>query len=1385
MKKLLLYCLFAWLTVHAMAVSPYCFQRFGVSNGLSGGAVYAICRDSRGFMWFGTSSGLDRYDGHSVRTFRHQPGDSTSLPGFAVNTIVEAPDGDLWIKTDQGFSLMNRQKGTFEHHARSLMREIGSNGTPEEVFVDEAGNTWLYVLGEGCWKIDSTRQVSIIRIDDGTLPGTFITDIKACRDGIVFIYDCGTIVCVDPQTLRHKWRLTELNEGRKEREYIRFSLFIDSEELMWIYSTESVYVYDLRDKTWRNNMTAHWNAIENCIIHAVSEDMDGRIWLGKDANGIDVYDKRTGDIVNLQFDPLDQSSIAHNTIYTITHDEEGLMWVGTYKNGISCCMGTPTGQEMHPIDDVTCVVNADSTSVWCGTNGRGIRLWDFNTQTEKHFAQRNVTDQYAIVCLHTASDGTLWAGTFNGGLYGIKGNKVTHHYNPAPENTLAPTSKVIANNNIWAISEDRDGGLWLGLLGGGLQRFDPKTGVFETYNKLNSDLPDNFLASLSMTDDGSILAVGLANHGFIFMDVDDRVFFSPSFDPNDKNAKTMPKSHSGVNQLFFDSRGLLWIASRGGLAVYDSRRSNLITFETVGADGFIAAITEDEQHNMWVTTPRRVIHIEVMANTHNMPEGDQTSSYYYKCHFYSERDGLQNDEFNQRSITKLMDGRIAMGGLYGLNIFNPHNLSRARKAPDAFYSTLRIMGKEVTDKDLNETRELTLHYNQKIFSIALAANQYASGAKNQFKYKLEGFSEEWIMLPENMNTITFTNLTPGDYLLHVKAVNDFGQESEQCAEMKLTILPPWWWSWWALCIYGCIIIAIIIGFWQWSVSREREKFRMKQIEAEIQRNAEMNQMKFQFYTNVSHELRTPLSLILAPIESLLQEITNDTQHQQLKVMERNANRLLALVNQLLDFRKAEEGGHHLHLNEADIIAYLRTVCNNFLDMANKKHINFSFFTTQNLLNMMFDGDKVGKIVTNLLGNAFKFTPDGGNVSVLVETARGEQYKPDWLVIKVSDNGIGIGDEEKKHIFERFYQIKSKNNDANGGSGIGLSLVYDFVKLHDGEVSLYDNIGGGTVFIVKLPIVKNQVKSSEQPTELPTGQTEGQPTAAETTGEATIAAAPAEDQQPKPLKHGCPNLLIVDDNEDFREFLCGNFETTYNVRSAGDGNEALKMMETFAPDVVVSDIMMPNMDGYELCKKIRENIQTKHIPVLLLSARQTEDDKVEGLKFGADDYVTKPFNMKELSLRIHRLVEDSRIRQRTPQKIDPKPSDIKITPRDEQFVQRATDYVEVNMSKTSLSVEELSRELGMSRVLLYKKLLQLTGKTPIEFIRIIRLKRAAQLLRESQMHISEIAYEVGFNNPKYFSRYFKDEFGMLPSAYQEKAEKEERSGHEREPNQTER
>ena len=1329
----------SWMVV----AQSYQFKHLEVSDGLSNNSVNTICKDRDGFMWFGTTTGLNRYDGYTFKIYQHAENDPGSLPDNYITDIVEMPDGRFWVNTGRGYVLFDKEQDCFITDVTGFMKNLESGGVPEQVFVDREGNTCLSVAGEGCYRYKEGGKRLFFSYVEHSLPEHGVTQIAECSDGLLLIYNTGLLVCLDRATLAIKWKSDEIKKYIPAGKTIEFSLFVDRDNCIWAYSLMGIWAYDCGTKSWRTDLTAIWSSRPDVIIHAVAQDIEGRIWVGKDYDGIDVLEKETGKVTSLVAHDDNGRSLPHNTIYDLYADRDGVMWVGTYKKGVSYYSESIFKFNMYEWGDITCIEQADENRLWLGTNDHGILLWNRSTGKAEPF-WRDAEGQLPnpVVSMLKSKDGKLWVGTFNGGLYCMDGSRV-RSYKEGVGNTLA-------SNNVWALVEDDKGRIWIASLGGGLQCLEPVSGTFETYTSSNSALLENNVTSLCWVDNNTLF-FGTANQGVGMMDMRTREI--KKIQGQSGNVKL---SNDAVNHVYKDSRGLVWIATREGLNVYDTRRHMFLDlFPVVEAKGnFIAAITEDQERNMWVSTSRKVIRVTVAS--------DGKGSYLFDSRAYNSEDGLQNCDFNQRSIKTLHNGIIAIGGLYGVNIFAPDHIRYNKMLPNVMFTGLSLFdeavkvgqsygGRVLIEKELNDVENVEFDYKQNIFSVSFASDNYNLPEKTQYMYKLEGFNNDWLTLPVGVHNVTFTNLAPGKYVLRVKAINSDGYVGIKEATLGIVVNPPFWMSWWAYLLYAVGLVIVLFLARYRMLKREREKFHLQQIENEVAKNEEINNMKFRFFTNVSHELRTPLTLIISPLEGMLKETTDELQSTRLQLMYRNAQRLLHLVNQLLDFRKGEMSTHQLSLSEGDIISYVHSVCNSFLLMADKKHIQFSFFSGIDTFSMAFDADKVGKIVMNLLSNAFKFTPEGGRVTVMIEHVAGT---PDILEIKIADTGIGISDVDKEHIFERFYQAGHKGVEETTGNGIGLSLVRDFVTLHEGEVKVFDNIGMGSVFVIQFPVkhVETQVQLPEE-TGMPAGDEEDKEM--------------KEEAREEMERKNFPLLLIVDDNEDFRIFMRYSLELQYRVKLAVNGKEAWEMMQEELPDLVISDVMMPQMDGNELCRLIKQDKRTAHIPVILLTARQNTEAKLEGLQTGADDYVTKPFNMTILVLRIRKLIELSRYHRVTQGMIDPAPSEIVITSLDEKLIEKAIKYVEDNMSRTELSVEELSRELGMSRVHLYKKLLQITGKTPIEFIRVIRLKRAAQLLRESQLHVSEVAFEVGFNNPKYFSRYFKDEFGVLPSVYQEK------------------
>lgn len=1322
--KLHLSIIFIYISILAGYCQKYQFKHIDVSNGLPNNFVRSIYKDKDGFMWFGTQTGLCRYDGYDLKNYFHIVGDNTSIPDNTINSIQEATDNKLVVETMKGYAILDKKTEKFSSNLSLILPNIDKKNI-SKVYIQSDDKIWIFSTDNGGELYCNDKLA--IKLDHKLLNRSNVTDIKSCDNDIILVFNYGQIVCIDSEKNKIRWINADIRGKIKCGRDMTFSAFIDKEKMAWIYSAEGVWIYNLNTQSWETNIAKNID-YKNDMVHCISQDNKGRIWIGKDYNGIEILDKRNGSTEKLHFDEKNERSISQNTVYTIYTDRNGLVWVGTYKKGISYYGENIFKFGMNYIDDITSIEQLNDSILCLGTNGSGIILWNnkSNSITKKY-----ETGNAPLVTLYKSKNGDIWGGTFNGGLIHIKNNNIDR---------IKQGENNLKSNNIWSIIEDNKNGLYIGYIDAGIQYLNIDTRKIEDIGFYDSES----VTSLLLLSDEELL-VGTSTNGCKIFNIKKKAVTEELTEQNSK------LRNNRINHIFKDSKGLVWLGTQSGINIYNPKTKKSLEVENnILNESFISAITEDNEGNIWVSASRKVIKIENI--------NIQNDKIAFNSLMYSNMDGLRNCDFNLKSIKRLNNGTIVAGGIYGLNIIEPTNMYYNTTLPKVNFTGLTLSGKPVNigertdgeiilNEDLNYINELKLKYDQNIFAISLSTDNYSLPEKVRYMYKLEGFKDEWVTLAEGVHDITFTYLNPGNYTLKVKAINNDGYMGDEVSELKIKILPPFWLTWRAFICYFIFAIIILLYARHRLLKHEREKFRLQQIEQEARKNEEINNMKFRFFTNINHELRTPLTLIIAPLEDLLKNTKDNDEKKILQMMNRNAQRLLMLVNQLLDFRKGEMSKHKLSLGEGDIVTFIHGVCDSFLLMAEKKDIQFSFFSGVDNFSMAFDADKIGKIVMNLLSNAFKFTPHGGRINVMIDRIDNENI----LEIKVSDTGIGISDSDKEHIFDRFYQSDNKNieQQESTGSGIGLSLVRDFVQLHEGTVDVFDNIGKGSVFVVHIPI-KHVTNTIPEETE------------------ERKVVPDMESIENSDENGNLPLLLIVDDNEDFRTYLKYSLELQYRVKLAENGQKAWDILNSSheLPDLIISDIMMPVMDGNTLCKKIKEDKRTSHIPVILLSAKHATESKLQGLELGADDYVTKPFNITILVLRIRKLIELSRY-NKSKGTIDPSPSEIVITSLDEKLIEKAIKYVEDNISRSELSVEELSSELGMSRVHLYKKLLQITGKTPIEFIRVIRLKRAAQLLRESQLHVSEVAFEVGFNNPKYFSRYFKEEFGVLPSVYQEK------------------
>lgn len=1351
------------------------FHRIGNRQGLSNSQVNCIMKDSRGFVWFGTASGLNRFDGMRFKKFFSRPENERSLKNDVVNALYEDGSGRIWVGTLTGYCLYDPRSESFDQHPERWMREVGMEGNASLVFVDEEKNLYVVVRDRGLYFYqEGMDRARLMAFGGGrnAIPKGTITSIDEVDGTVVMAYNDGTLARVDAKNNRVMW----VNRYLPEHGFAvsaDYSVHVDHMHNYWVGSDGLSMVYSSQDSKWyptvsewlRARGIAHLN--ETILVKDVAEDGKGRIWIATDHAGLLEVDVPAMSLRRYMSSRDDAASLPDNTLQSLMLDDNGALWIGTYKNGAAYYNENAVRFPLLAIGDVCTITEDRLGCYWMGTNDRGIVCYNPLTGGVQTFGRQvNRLGSNVVVSSLCSSDGSLWFGSYNGGMVRYKGGVWTA-YN---------TENGLKNNHVWSLAEDRNGYILVGTLGGGLQVLDPATGKFgANYTENSAGLSSDYIASLFVCKNNDLLLGHSQNYSLIKGGVkanggalkDDVV-------NNHSTRSGTPFSNPAVNQIMQDSRGLIWIATSSGVNIYDSDRDQLAVLnEDNGLEGMAAcSVLEDRKHDVWVVTDGGLSRVSVT---------DDHGRWQFSLMNYNEMDGLQERQFNYRSVMLASNGDVVVGGQDGINIVPFSHADEHQKSVSAVFSGLVLFdhplsvgeeynGKVVLKEAINESRQLDLEYFENAFTVQLAVSDVVYPPRRQFRYRLLGLNEHWMRTHMDRGEVTFTNLSPGRYRLQVQVIDRFGNPYDEISELRIVIHPPFYASVWAILLYILLGTAALLAALWWlnhrqkvklerereQLERERERLEVEQLRSNAEKERELDEMKMQFYTNASHELRTPLTLIISPLSQMVKNEDDDKKRGMLEIIHRNASHLLTLVNQLLDFRKLDEKMERLNLVTGDMVDFVHSICNAFI-LVQDKDIKLSFSSSVEHQMMSFDDDKIRKVVNNLLSNAYKYTGQGGHVDVHISVVEASAQQEEMVHLSVSDTGIGVKDEEKQHIFDRFYRVRRQTDGLQdghniyGSSGVGLSLVKDFVELHDGTITVGDRKGGGTVFDILLPIRLDAALRQLVPQE-----------------NAPLLDADTHENQPAEGKNSGMKsnyeVMIVDDSEDFLTFMAEVLSSDYRVKTARNGKEALTMILEKSPDLILSDVMMPVMDGLELCKTLKRNPATRSIPFVMLTARMAQEQKIEGMEVGADDYITKPFNIDLLNLRIRNLMKWCK--GGGTEKWLPQAREIEITSEDEKMVRKATLLVEKNMANTDFSVEMLSAELGMSRVNLYKKLLSITGSTPSEFIRVIRLQRAGQLLQQSGKTVSEIAYDVGFNNPRYFSKYFKELYGMMPSEYKE-------------------
>jgi len=1382
------------------------FERITVEDGLPQSIIKEILQDRQGFMWFATAEGVCKYEGYTFYIYRHDPDDSTSLAGSDVIGMHEDRNGVLWFATIGGLSKFDRDKERFTNYKYD--RDDPHSISSDEVDCIDSyrynGKDVLWIgTARGLNKFDP-QSGKFIRYPHTNLghPYSYVETVLIDTFGMVWIgcADNG-VHKFNPETEQYTHYIHDPHNPNSLPGNGVYNLFEDRAGTLWVATLGAGYAkFDPENERF---ISYHHDpedptSLASELVAVFFEDRAGRRWIGT-TEGLDAFDQEKEQFIHYKHDPDDRNSISDNNILCINEDRSGNIWVGTWgglsiidfqKNHFSHIRHIPGNKNSLSDNYVTSVYESQHGGeevLWIGTKNGGLNK--FNRSTGKWSCykhdQKNpnslINNFVRAIC--EDHSGIIWVGNFLGGLNRLDprtGRIKRYPYDPQNPNSLTCPS-------VRSIFEDENGLLWIGTQTGGINTFDPMTEKFALVS-------DKMHVIDIYKDRAGDLWFGTMR-GLKKYDRVSGKYLTYRHNPQDSTSI----SSNYIQSIYESKSGEFWVGTvSSGLNRFDRKTGKFIHYTTKNGlpNNFIGGILEDEQGNLWLSTTKAISKFNPITK---------------KFKNYDFHDGLLSGEFNELSHFRNRNGKMFFGNTEGLNTFYPEDIQDNSYIPPVVITNFRIFNKPVAIKKdesaesqsgcvlpghISTLNELTLSYRESVFSFEFAALNYHSPQKNQYAYKMEGVDPDWVYTDASRRFATYTNLDPGEYVFKVKGSNNNGVWNDDGTSIKVIITSPWWQTYPAYVFYLFLFGSILYLTWRAQLKRIHIKQQLKMAHFQAEKLREIDQLKSRFFANISHEFRTPLTLITGPVTQLLAGDFADSVKDKFKMILRNSNRLLGLINQILDLSRLDSGEIKIHAAEFDIAAYLKGLVLSFSSLAERKKISLKLdIQSKNIIGFI-DRDKFEKIITNLLSNAFKFTPEGGMVEVKVKAAipakagiqnnnripdprqmvsrqvrddNNSQFpSPDsgFIEISVHNTGSGIPVDQINKIFDRFYQSRDNYKKDSEGSGIGLALTKELVEVCRGEISVSSIPDKTTTFIVRVPIAKEAFTEAEIVKDSETAPVGGHAAEKQYPIEEEMRVTNSDSSERSAVSGlRFPLILIVEDNPDVRGYICSFMENDYRIINAENGKAGLKKTADKYPDLIISDVMMPEMDGFELCKKIKSNERISHIPVILLTAKADLDSRLEGLEYGADDYINKPFEPDELRIRVKNLIEQrKRLREKFSLVIETNPGEITATSMDEQFLKRLLNVFEDHVAQSDFRTEDFAHEVGMSRSNLHLKLKALTNQPTHEFLRTLRLKRAAQLLKKSAGTVTEIAYAVGFNNPSYFSRIFRQQFGKTPSEF---------------------
>ncbi len=1337
------------------------FRHLTTNEGLSNNTVYAINEDTLGFIWIGTRSGLNRFDGHSFKVYDN----SSGLRNVFINTIFRDSKGRIWVGTQGGgISRYEYETGGFTSFVNDPLKpNTISHDDVQAIVEDHKGNLWIGTHEGGLNMLDmSTNTITRVPVQKLLPAGYRIDRINTMlmeNDTLIWIGTLDGLFSYNP--LKNRIYPFLVNGNPVNARIL--ALFVEEPDKLWLGTQSGIVKVDIA-RHLDEYVISGKTGLSSDLVVDIKKSPDGRIMIATDGGGLNIYDPASGVFTPFMNNPNSPNGISNNSVYTIFIDSFKGLWVGNYIGGINYYSEydwkfQPVKHELNDpqsLSDnhVRCFYQDGQGMIWIGTLG-GLNQYDpasgrFRIYAADKKDNHSLTSN-SVLSIYEDRDGKFWIGTFGGGISIFdKKSKTFRKFRHRDD----PTGSL-EKANIYSIIEASSNKLYIASLGG-IYLLDRNTDRMTRFLSTNSRLSNNTVKVLCKDKSGNIWAG--TNQGINKLNHENGEITCYSHSISNPNSL----SNNRILSIITANDGKLWIGTEGGgVSIFDPSAERFYSITTTDGlpDNVVNSVLQDNLGIFWLATNKGLVRY------------DQSTK---KMRIYTSADGLQANEFNQNAALKSKDGNLYFGGINGYNVISPGNLITDFSPPKVILTDLYISNKLVRpgdeqspiDKQLFLEKRISLGY-EATFEIDFAALGFINKGKYQYSYKMTGLSLDWTEFREGRSA-SYSNLPPGLYTFMVRARNNDGVLSSNPASIEIRILPPLWKTWWAFCLYILVILALLFMFMRYNISWIRVKNQLILERKEKEQLEELNQMKLGFFTNISHEFKTPLTLILGSLDNLKHSGPNN-QPDQLRNIEKNAQRLLILINQLLEFRKAENGLMKLKATKGNIVNFLRGIKENFEEFARMKSIHFELNASGNIPEIWFDAEKIEKILYNLLSNAFKFVNPGGRIEINlafreIEAAKEPQGQRSFLELVVKDTGQGMSVDDLKNIFNRFYQ-ESKDatrTQHTEGSGIGLAYSKKLVELHHGEISVQSEQGKGASFIILLPVGKGHLNDDEIKEEI------NFQLIMDYQGLSGVFndESPFSENVPV-VNENMPILLVVDDNPMICKVIAEKFHQEYQVITAGNGIEGLEKARKFVPDIIISDILMPGMDGIEFCRKIKDELLTCHIPVIMLTAKSDDDSQIEGISTGADAYIAKPYNPEILQATLRNLVNSRKVLlNKFYGKEQFVPSEVVSNKIDEKFLNRLIGLIEEYAEQETIDISVICREIAMSRSALYRKLKALTGNSIQDFIRMVKLRKASRMLLETTQTISEIAYQSGFPNTKHFSTTFKKQFGKTPSEYRQ-------------------